>query len=324
MLTKFCNRKGLPRRIITSDHNTLICQFNIKCPQKSKNIKIRREIFNFNNKENQKKFKFETDNTKDLTDCFEGNESVIEKSNKWLKVLNRKFQKCFKKIRVTKPKAKSEIQKLLSEIIDLKKSILKPQSKTSNEISQTKLEVMEERIADLSADKNAKKIKGQIEHLSNFEGEFSRSGLWEVKKSVCHRSKDPPMAKKDTAGNLVTEPEKLKQLYINEFTNRLRPREMASGMANLRSVKEKLWSKRKEELKQIKTADWNMQQLETVIKSLKLNKARDPLGWINEIFRPEVAGIDLRMSILRLLNLIKKEQIVPKFLKIFLYNSLLT
>ena len=35
-----------------------------------------------------------------------------------------------------------------------------------------------------------------------------------------------------------------------------------------------------------------MEQLDTVLKYLKLNKSRDPLGFANEIFQPSVAGQD--------------------------------
>ena len=58
-----------------------------------------------------------------------------------------------------------------------------------------------------------------------------------------------------------------------------------------------------------------MDKLVKVLKSLKKDKSRDPQGLINELFRPEVAGSDLQNSILLLLNLIKKEQKVPIFLR---------
>ena len=56
-----------------------------------------------------------------------------------------------------------------------------------------------------------------------------------------------------------------------------------------------------------KSPDWNMSQLNKVLKSLKKNKARDPMLWANERFRPENAGNDLKKSVLQILNLIKKE-----------------
>jgi hypothetical protein len=47
---------------------------------------------------------------------------------------------------------------------------------------------------------------------------------------------------------------------------------------------------------------------------LKKLKARDPLGLVNHIFLPEVAGDDLKIAILKLMNKIKEEQIYPECL----------
>ena len=41
---------------------------------------------------------------------------------------------------------------------------------------------------------------------------------------------------------------------------------------------------------QIKTPDWTMDDLEEVLKQLKLNKSQDPMGYSNELFKPNNAG----------------------------------
>ena len=48
-----------------------------------------------------------------------------------------------------------------------------------------------------------------------------------------------------------------------------------------------------------------MEQLETVLNYLKRNKSRDPFGYANKIFKIYVAGDDLKLSILLLVNGIK-------------------
>ena len=50
---------------------------------------------------------------------------------------------------------------------------------------------------------------------------------------------------------------------------------------------------------------WSLNDLDKVLKSLKSGKSRDPNGWVNEIFHPDVAGMDLRKSMLILFNKIK-------------------
>ena len=61
-----------------------------------------------------------------------------------------------------------------------------------------------------------------------------------------------------------------------------------------------------------KTEPWVIDDLEKVLSYLKKNKSRDPHGYANELFRPEVAGKDLKLAILKLMNKIKTDQAFPK------------
>ena len=64
------------------------------------------------------------------------------------------------------------------------------------------------------------------------------------------------------------------------------------------------------------TQPWTMEQLESVLEYLKKDKSRDPFGYANEIFRPEVAGDDLKLAILKLMNRVKSDQIFPEVLEL--------
>ena len=55
--------------------------------------------------------------------------------------------------------------------------------------------------------------------------------------------------------------------------------------------------------------------MEKVLKSLKKDKSRDPNGWINELFQDEVAGEDLKRSMLNLFNKIKADNYIPEFIR---------
>ena len=59
---------------------------------------------------------------------------------------------------------------------------------------------------------------------------------------------------------------------------------------------------------QNKSKDWTLKDIDEILKSLKNNKARDPMGMVSDIFKPEIAGWDLRNSIMGLLNGLKNEQ----------------
>ena len=48
-----------------------------------------------------------------------------------------------------------------------------------------------------------------------------------------------------------------------------------------------------------------MEELDIVLKHLKNDKSRDPNNHANELFKPNVAGSDLKLAILQLMNMIK-------------------
>ena len=62
-----------------------------------------------------------------------------------------------------------------------------------------------------------------------------------------------------------------------------------------------------------------MEDIEKVLK----NKSRDPMGFANELFQSNVAGNDLKVAILQLMNRIKSEQIFPQLLESVNITSIL-
>ena len=67
-------------------------------------------------------------------------------------------------------------------------------------------------------------------------------------------------------------------------------------------------------MRNISTDPWNVEDLDNAIKRLKLNKSRDPHGFINEIFKEEYMGKDLKLSLLSLFNEIKNNLVIPTFM----------
>ena len=66
---------------------------------------------------------------------------------------------------------------------------------------------------------------------------------------------------------------------------------------------------------EIAKPDWTMGELDIVLEHLKKDTSRDPHGYANEIFKPKVNGNDLKNAIIILMNMIKKEQVIPEALK---------
>ena len=60
---------------------------------------------------------------------------------------------------------------------------------------------------------------------------------------------------------------------------------------------------------------WEMKHLESALADLKRNKSRDHEGYINEIFKSDVIGANLKDSLLLLFNKLKKEKIIPLFMR---------
>ena len=82
------------------------------------------------------------------------------------------------------------------------------------------------KIQKLSSMRNVKIVEDFVKTLDQ-NGKFSQSGMWKLRKKL-HPSKtiDPPMAKVDTKGNLVTAPNLIRKLYLDTYKNRLSHRQM--------------------------------------------------------------------------------------------------
>jgi hypothetical protein len=117
-------------------------------------------------------------------------------------------------------------------------------------------------------------------------------------------------------GKLVTDQDAIKEMAKEAYSERLRNRPIREGLEDIKDAKEMLAEKVMKVAKDNKTDPWSMDDLNTVLKSLKTKKSRDPHDLANEIFKPDVAGDDLKQAILKLMNRIKAEQLYPKCLEL--------
>ena len=97
--------------------------------------------------------------------------------------------------------------------------------------------------------------------------------------------------------------------------DRLKALEIKEELKVYQVQKEQLCKNRLKEAQAIKTPNWTLDQLSTVLKQLKNNKSCDPLGFANELFKPPNAGKDLKVATLQLMNQIKTTQSIPDILK---------
>ena len=110
-LTKYATTKG-KSKLVKSDHNPMICKFNIQYEKRTQRLK-RREIFNLKNKECQAMFYETTNNNLKLQYCLNKNGSIEEKSNHFFKTFDDILHKTFSKIRIRVGARRSDVSKLI-------------------------------------------------------------------------------------------------------------------------------------------------------------------------------------------------------------------
>ena len=307
VLTKYASKTGRGK-VVKSDHNLLTCTFDITYTASTKAPRL--EVFNFKDEEGQKKFLEET-SKECLNKCFTNpSQTVDESAHLFNKSLTKIAHKCFKKVRVTQ-KTDAVLEGKMKQLDELKQLSIKDPSNHTEQI-----DIIEQDIQQHCATENAMKIREQVKGLSTLDGGFSNSGLWKIKNTVVKKHRDPPMAKKDANGNLVTTPTSLKGLYNAEYIHRLRHREINQDLLTLKSLKDDLWERRFNILCQKKTPDWSTDQVQKIMSTLDTKKARDPLGYTNDIFKPGVCGTDLVNAITNLVNRTKNEMCTPQIMQV--------
>ena len=293
-----------------SDHNILYAKFSIEyrnTPWKQN----RYDVFNLKNPECQAKFSEVTNNSLKLKKCFNSNQTFPEQCNTFFKVLDDSLHQCFRKVKVGKPMKNTEIDELLKQKSKLKIIISKNISQEEKSKAELKLNQIEEKLSKLSSSRNLKIVAEHLKLLEDNGGKFSQTGMWRLKTKLWPKPKDPPMAKFDRKGNLISAPNALKKLYIDHYVQRLEHRDIRPEYVENYNKKVALWKLRSQRLKMKVTPDWSLKELRNGIKLLKNNKSRDPSGLLNELFKSPVIGKELEMAILKLVNGIKSKYLIP-------------
>ena len=142
------------------------------------------------------------------------------------------MRKCFRKVRVNKKEKKTEISKQLEEWSKLKQFIKKETKK--------KVDKLDDIIQKSCTERNVKIVTDHISNLT-INGKFSQTGMWKLRKKLHPQLLDPPMAKVDKSGNVITAPPLLRKLYLETYVDRLRHREMKAEFNDIFEMKTILW-----------------------------------------------------------------------------------
>ena len=228
VLTKITKtKKGIVKQ--ASDHNVIFSKFNLKWCRKNKAERI--ELYNLKNRECQNSFKLLTSSTELLSGAFNSSDSINTCTNRFIKRLNQCIKKCFKKIRVTE-KPNKELDDLFN-----KRRILRSKNDVK---SKEELNKVENKLAELCAESNYKKIKEEVDHIKSDEGGINSGQLWKLKKKLNPKCRDPPTAMTDMYGNLVTSDEAIRDLAVETYSKRLENRKMKDELKHIQEAKERL------------------------------------------------------------------------------------
>ena len=185
------------------------------------------------------------------------------------------------------------------------------------------LKEVEKELADKYAEEYFQKIKERTGDIVWEDGGLHSGSLWNLKKELFPQSRDPPTAMIDPeSGNLITDAEKIQDVAVATYTKRLENKPIKENLKSIKDAKELLCEKLLRVAAANKTPPWEMKHLEKVLKYLKKNKSRDPHGYCNELFRNEVAGDDLKLALLKLMNRIKEDQVFPKCMELCNISSI--
>ena len=153
---------------------------------------------------------------------------------------------------------------------------------------EDKISAVHVEIAEECSKEYADKIKLHVESISSLEGKFNRNNMWKLKKKILPRTVDKASSKKDKNGNLVTHPIKIKQVYIDYYKDLFKHKDILPNLQKYKLLQDELFELRMKSCKENISAEWNMKQLEKVLKDLKSGKCPDPIGLVNEIFNLKI------------------------------------
>ena len=285
-----------------SDHFTEYLDINLKfTSEKPERI----EIFNFKDIESQNIFRKLTSDTKEFTNCFLDSSPLKLQVEKWREVLNSYCKKAFKKIRIKKKRIKP-IKHEIASLIDERNWLV------NNAGDQDKINSVDIDIAQKEAEESRNIIINNFKKFSENPENVNLQQMWKLMKTLWPKTNSIlPTAKRNHHGKVVSSPKEIKDVLSKEYKDRLRLRPIRPDLKSMKARKRNIFKMKLKLACSRKSSMWTMKDLEKALADLKNNKSRDFEGFINEIFKANVIGDNLKKSLLIMLNQLKLNQMIP-------------
>ena len=175
---------------------------------------------------------------------------------------------------------------------------------------------VEKEIFHLEEEECRSRLIGILNSMSNKNKDrVNINGFWKsLEKMNPKYQASLPIAKFDHQGKLLTDQEEISKLLEREYAERLRTRPARPDLGNIQQRRMAIFRKVFSQSKFRTSKDFTIDDLEKALGDLKMKKCRDPEGLINEIFKKNVIGENLKKSLLIMFNLLKKSDILPSFM----------
>ena len=142
-----------------------------------------------------------------------------------------------------------------------------------SEDEEDEISGLEMEIAEACEDENRNKIVDNFKELNGNSGNVDHQGVWKTKRKCFPKIKPSlPVGKKNWRNDMITNPDSLKDLYLDTFKYRLRKRPVKPGFESYLKIQEELFESRLKEAKGNKSPPWRMEDLEKALKKLKTGK----------------------------------------------------
>ena len=190
-------------------------------------------------------------------------------------------------------------------------------NKSDEPDNRKRIETIDELISKVEAEENRNKIVNQFKYLNDSSENVNINQVWkQLKKLWPKTGVCLPTAKKNHRGKLVSGASELKILLAKEYKERLRSRPVRPDLIGMQSIRKRIFEIKMILSKRKASKKWKMSDLELALAQLKNNKSRDNDGFINEIFKRNVIGDNLKISLLLMFNKLKKKKLIPKLMNV--------
>ena len=222
--------------------------------------------------------------------------------------MNTHCKQSFKKIRIRKQKIKP-IKSSISKLIN-KRNLL---SKNPDENS-VKIDALNDQIAEQISEENRNIIVKNFKHYSDNPEKINRQEMWKLLKNLWPKSPTIlPTAKRNHKGKIISCPTGIKNILSKEYKHRLRARPLRPDLKEMKLRKSLIFKMKMKLANRSESPMWTMRDLDRVLSKLKNNKSRDFDGFVNEIFKKNVIGDNLKESLLQMCNKLKQNKLIPIF-----------